>query len=260
MVATHGNQRQIGRTSKSQKQAKSVATGCHQFPETFHGKEAVPGSSPGEGWNAKQLQLLLRHHSPAFTLATYMHLLPDGNVLAWGKPETPPAPSFGVEAAVWDPTLASPTFYGAHDSYVTIYCSGHSFLEDGRLLAAGGHIGDFVGSKIVSVFGRRVRKHQREPGQQDPRGLERRRRLAHLERRQAQPPALPVDAPGAQRQGLQLRPPRHHAVSRHQRDWPLDDGGIHELRRSPPVRGYVRHVRAGQGHDRGRRQSGDRLG
>ena len=98
-------------------------------------------------------------------VAIHMHLLPDGNVLAWGKPETPPAPSFGVEAAVWDPTLASPTFYGAHDPYVTIYCSGHSFLEDGRLLAAGGHIGDFVGSKIVSVFGRRVRKHQREPGQ-----------------------------------------------------------------------------------------------
>ena len=54
-------------------------------------------------------------------VAIHMHLLPDGNVLAWGKPETPPAPSFGVEAAVWDPTLASPTFYGAHDSYQ--YCS-----------------------------------------------------------------------------------------------------------------------------------------
>jgi len=27
--------------------------------------------------NAKQVQMLLGHHSPAFTLATYVHLLPD---------------------------------------------------------------------------------------------------------------------------------------------------------------------------------------
>jgi len=29
------------------------------------------------GWNAKQAQIWLGHHSPAFTLATYVHLLPD---------------------------------------------------------------------------------------------------------------------------------------------------------------------------------------
>jgi len=29
------------------------------------------------GWNAKQVQMLLGHHSPAFTLATYVHLMPD---------------------------------------------------------------------------------------------------------------------------------------------------------------------------------------
>jgi integrase len=29
------------------------------------------------GWNAKQVQMTLGHHSPAFTLATYVHLLPD---------------------------------------------------------------------------------------------------------------------------------------------------------------------------------------
>jgi hypothetical protein len=30
-----------------------------------------------DGLNAKQVQLWLGHHSPAFTLATYVHLLPD---------------------------------------------------------------------------------------------------------------------------------------------------------------------------------------
>jgi len=29
------------------------------------------------GWNAKQVQMVLGHHSPAFTLATYVHLVPD---------------------------------------------------------------------------------------------------------------------------------------------------------------------------------------
>lgn len=37
------------------------------------------------GWNAKQVQVILGHHSPAFTLATYVHLiaddLPDADVL-----------------------------------------------------------------------------------------------------------------------------------------------------------------------------------
>jgi integrase len=29
------------------------------------------------GWNAKHVQMLLGHHSPAFTLSTYVHLMPD---------------------------------------------------------------------------------------------------------------------------------------------------------------------------------------
>lgn len=29
------------------------------------------------GWNAVQVQKYLGHHSPAFTLATYVHMLPD---------------------------------------------------------------------------------------------------------------------------------------------------------------------------------------
>ena len=29
------------------------------------------------GWNAKQVQMVLGHHSPAFTLSTYVRLIPD---------------------------------------------------------------------------------------------------------------------------------------------------------------------------------------
>ena len=62
--ATRGNQRQIGRPAKPQKQAESVATGCHRLPERFHGKEGVSGSSPEEGLKSLQMTLLcclLRH-------------------------------------------------------------------------------------------------------------------------------------------------------------------------------------------------------
>ncbi len=47
--ATGGNQSQTVSRQKPQKQAKSVATGCHGLPSTFHGKEGVDGSSPSEG-------------------------------------------------------------------------------------------------------------------------------------------------------------------------------------------------------------------
>jgi hypothetical protein len=48
-VATSGNRWQMRRRNKPQKQAKSVAPGCHRLPANFHGKEGVDGSSPSEG-------------------------------------------------------------------------------------------------------------------------------------------------------------------------------------------------------------------
>src|SRR5437588_7109820 len=38
VVATGGKRRQIAEGRKRQEQAKSVATGCHQLPATFHGR------------------------------------------------------------------------------------------------------------------------------------------------------------------------------------------------------------------------------
>jgi hypothetical protein len=49
VVANDGNRGQIKQSRKPQKQAKTVATGCHALPEKFHGKEGVDGSSPSEG-------------------------------------------------------------------------------------------------------------------------------------------------------------------------------------------------------------------
>jgi hypothetical protein len=49
VVAISGNRSQVGPRRNRREQAKSVATGCHRLPETFHGKEGVDGSSPSEG-------------------------------------------------------------------------------------------------------------------------------------------------------------------------------------------------------------------
>jgi integrase len=51
------------------------------------------------GWNAVQVQKFLGHHSPAFTLATYVHLLPD---------DLPEPPFFDDLAFIFDDQAAMP--------------------------------------------------------------------------------------------------------------------------------------------------------
>jgi galactose oxidase-like protein/glyoxal oxidase-like protein/Kelch motif protein len=89
-------------------------------------------------------------------VGVHMHLLPDGTVLAWGVPEATPLDGKARER-VWDPTLEQPVFQEVPNPFVDVYCSGHSFLADGRLLVAGGHIQAFVGSDATTVFDFRTR-------------------------------------------------------------------------------------------------------
>jgi galactose oxidase-like protein/glyoxal oxidase-like protein len=86
----------------------------------------------------------------------HMHLLPDGTVLAWGNPNTPPSDG-GAQERVWDPNLPQPLFQEVRNPFVDVYCSGHSFLADGRLLVTGGHINSFVGSDATTIFDFRTR-------------------------------------------------------------------------------------------------------
>lgn len=70
-------------------------------------------------------------------------LLPNGKVMMWGRVAT-------GDLMTWDPaTQAVATIPGtAYD----LFCAGHSFLSDGRLLVPGGHIVDFVGLAKASVY------------------------------------------------------------------------------------------------------------
>jgi galactose oxidase len=73
-------------------------------------------------------------------VALHVHLLRTGKVLAWGK--------FG-DPYVWDPSLKTFTPVPSH---TWPFCSGHTFLSDGRLLVNGGHISDLHGLPDANLF------------------------------------------------------------------------------------------------------------
>jgi hypothetical protein len=75
-------------------------------------------------------------------VAVHLSLLPDGNVLSWGLAGQP---------YVWNPSTKA-----FHEVPVgtELFCSGHSFLPDGRLLVAGGHHQDAQGLPDINLFQR----------------------------------------------------------------------------------------------------------
>jgi hypothetical protein len=73
-------------------------------------------------------------------VAVHLHLLYNGNVLAWGK--------FG-DPYVWNP--ATNTFT-AQPVGSNLFCSGHAMLPNGQLFVAGGHISDAHGLPDANIF------------------------------------------------------------------------------------------------------------
>ncbi|MGH3848037.1 MAG: hypothetical protein ACRDS0_42525, partial [Pseudonocardiaceae bacterium] len=73
-------------------------------------------------------------------VSVHLHLLPDGRVLAWGRLGVP---------QVWDPSTGA---FTEAPLGTNIFCSGHVFLPDGRLLVAGGHITDEHGLAGSNIF------------------------------------------------------------------------------------------------------------
>ena len=69
--------------------------------------------------------------------ATHAHVLPTGKVLWW------PAFGLGDNPQLWDPTTNVVT--AVPKAGANIFCSGHAFLPDGRLLVGGGHVSNYAG-------------------------------------------------------------------------------------------------------------------
>ena len=73
-------------------------------------------------------------------VALHLNLLSNGKALSWGKYGDP---------YLWDP--ATNDFTALSNPY-WLFCAGHSFLPDGRLLAAGGHISDDHGLPDAATY------------------------------------------------------------------------------------------------------------
>lgn len=73
-------------------------------------------------------------------IALHVHLLWNGKVLSWGH--------FG-QPHVWNPSTKTFTVVPVPDQ---LFCAGHTFLSDGRLLVNGGHINDDQGLPDANLF------------------------------------------------------------------------------------------------------------
>jgi hypothetical protein len=100
-------------------------------PAPFSG--AIAGATEAESgsWTAP---------FPWTGVATHLNLLSTGKVLSFGELVAP---------QVWDPETGS---FTSVPSPVLLFCSGHSFLADGRLLVSGGHLGTNRGFPDISLF------------------------------------------------------------------------------------------------------------
>jgi hypothetical protein len=78
--------------------------------------------------------------------AIHMHMLPTGKVLMYGYS----ADVHGHDTPrIWDPDTGSFTLV---DTLKNIFCSGHTFLADGRLWVTGGHVTNAVGIPDTVLF------------------------------------------------------------------------------------------------------------
>ncbi len=91
-------------------------------------------------------------------VAIHTHLLPNGKVLFWGRRDDPGGSmhEHSCTPHVWTPgtetftATESPAL--ADGGTVNLFCSGHTFLPDGRLLVMGGHLRDGDGVNQACVF------------------------------------------------------------------------------------------------------------
>jgi hypothetical protein len=98
------------------------------------------------------------------TVPVHISLLPDGRLLYWGRDKAGDNWDIGgtCQTYTWNPsTKVKETLISKPPA--NLFCSGHSFLSDGRLLVAGGHVRDNsnpskegIGEKAVNVFNYRT--------------------------------------------------------------------------------------------------------
>jgi galactose oxidase len=88
----------------------------------------------------------------------HTHLLPNGNVLFWGRRDHPDGTMDEHECTpqVWDPIggtfTTTPQPVTADGTRINLFCSGHTFMSDGLLLVTGGHWTDGHGLDQACLY------------------------------------------------------------------------------------------------------------
>jgi hypothetical protein len=115
----------------------SLLSACKDDPEPTTLEPAVAAAAPAAALKGKW-------SAPFSTpvVAIHVHLLPTGKVLLWGH---------RGESLLWDPANPGSGF-GAIAKTYDFFCSGHTFLADGRLLVTGGTIGGTHGDPRAVLF------------------------------------------------------------------------------------------------------------
>jgi galactose oxidase len=88
----------------------------------------------------------------------HAHLLPNGKVLFWSRREISDGANLNPQVCttrILDPTLVGKPgmiTQPANQPGYNLFCSSHTFLPDGRLFVAGGHISDSHGSPHAAIY------------------------------------------------------------------------------------------------------------
>jgi hypothetical protein len=80
----------------------------------------------------------------------HMILMPNGNIIAWGKRDVLPD-TMGMPR-LWNPAAGPPTSARMIDVDTMLFCAGFALMPDGRLLVSGGHLKDDRGIPTTRFF------------------------------------------------------------------------------------------------------------
>lgn len=138
----------------------------------------VISASPSGGRAEDSVWAYRGRWDPVFELpnvAIHTSVLPDGKVLFWGRRDQPTGSMHDHECTpyVWDPRTGeltpTPQPKRMDGTKVNLFCSGHAYLPDGRLLVAGGHITDGDGLDQACVYDYRTNTWTALPGMNERR-------------------------------------------------------------------------------------------
>jgi galactose oxidase len=86
-------------------------------------------------------------------IAIHTHVLPNGTVLFWSRREKGEGlDPHNCTPRLWDPAKQANAFTDLPQPGFNLFCSGHTFLADGRLLVVGGHQSDSHGERHATIF------------------------------------------------------------------------------------------------------------